>query len=364
MKILLLLFCLIVACYSCVPSEGTCSLIGEECQINAACASNICAYGKCATHGEQSWCADDSECQGYFSPMFCVDGECKQRSIQGDLCTYTTDCLGSMSCMHGRCEGMPQNGTCTRNEECASSLYCFNGKCTTRVPKGVYCNSKGSCADATRSSRCKPGLSCGKNTKRCVRPPRNLPAAGCRSCDLDSQQCCCTYDLDPNGISSCCDLEADIVQCSGETIALALCISSKSCTTPATYRFASIGGTPRHCVRRECGTQLASLSLCQAKAIGYPQDCVDQIRQTFGLPSQNGIVLNMTDDYTVASTTGIILDDLPLNMPQPKWVWVINCIIGVAIIGGSSFFVIAYVLKQRRLRSTAYANVPDRSLHE
>ncbi len=177
--------CCTLACAGglCVE-EGTCAMIGEDCQDNVNCCSNICnpsgtcdaSSSSCIPAGEacgsNAACCSDS-CADVNGTMRCtMVSVCKGG---GELCSDPGDCCSGICGTDGLCPVMDQCQTggepCTGNHECCSGLCADPG---TGVPVchfvsgcrpiGEVCLDNAGCC----SAMCEPFADTGVN--RCVKP--------------------------------------------------------------------------------------------------------------------------------------------------------------------------------------------------
>jgi hypothetical protein len=361
MKILVLILFSIAFVLGCVPMDGYCKFVGEPCTINDVCATGICYNGVCATDMRNDDCRTDWDCKGYMSSMFCVNNRCLPRLLTKDSCVTHEQCLGSMMCVNGECEGALFGKPCQYTEECAAGLWCKSGKCDVKPSRGGFCYLDGTCEQpmdqcidnscvASFSARegdichystmCVPGTVCSSTTYRCVIPPQ-ASHSGCQSCDIGTQACRCKYGTSNTGESTCCLQHPDITDCIGERISLTTCVYTNKCAALTTYDFNNIGAMPGQCVRRECASQLASLALCQARALGYAKNCTAQIKQALALESPVIIV-----GYT---TTGDFAA-VPLKVAHvtPLWVRFSNSLLIFVCISLPTFCMIAAIVYSLR----------------
>lgn len=136
------------------PGDGKAR--GASCTKASQCASDRCAWGKCADADE---CRDSGDCK---SSEFCGDpiggkATCKALKSKGKACTKASQC-STNRCSLGKCAAKDE---CASNSDCSSNRYCGNpvaGKrsCKAKKSKGKACTKKHQCSSNKCSwAKCK-----------------------------------------------------------------------------------------------------------------------------------------------------------------------------------------------------------------
>ncbi|MBW2262657.1 MAG: trypsin-like peptidase domain-containing protein [Deltaproteobacteria bacterium] len=140
------LYCII---NQCVPLGGG----GDPCAVDMDCNSNICEKGACqgggmsigSLGGMNASCSSDGECS---SPYYCVVGQCRPLSDQGDPCSYDGDCVSPLICKAGVCGNLGAVGTpCKSFMECQTGLGCLNSTCSNCTITGQSSTLGNPCCD-------------------------------------------------------------------------------------------------------------------------------------------------------------------------------------------------------------------------
>ena len=121
---------------------------GEACTKAKQCASNRCAWGRCADPDE---CQADSDCT---SSQFCGDPisgkrTCKALKSHGQACTKAAQCATGR-CAWGRCADPDE---CQDDGDCNSNQYCGNPISGKRKCKALKSHGQG----CTKASQCATG---------------------------------------------------------------------------------------------------------------------------------------------------------------------------------------------------------------
>jgi hypothetical protein len=100
----------------CEPAAG--SDLGEQCVIDAECASGICALGACSTCDSDAPCAGGEECTTawFYGPLVCSPGGARRTS--GQPCATNADCAS------GLCNGAVRDVCSTDGRPCGNDTNC------------------------------------------------------------------------------------------------------------------------------------------------------------------------------------------------------------------------------------------------
>jgi len=101
-----------------------------------------CVMGTCAVTMAGSPCTSSQGCtseEGNFQ-FACVNNTCVDQYTAGDRCSSSDQCLGSMICYEGVCQGLPLGANCTYVlGECAFGMWCYNSSCVPQSALSQPC---------------------------------------------------------------------------------------------------------------------------------------------------------------------------------------------------------------------------------
>jgi hypothetical protein len=180
--------------------------IGDGCVEVADCKSGRCFARKCAEPLEpgeecspflQHECGT-GHCDTAFEPNVCAPG-----GLEGDACTYITECASGRICWAGVCRSTPfSNGVgCSADTDCESGV-CELAVCRALGRKGAPCRT------ATAATRCDTGFYCAVNARCAAIKPLGAP---CDTADECGYEACAPVD----GVLRCTEASPTEVVCSG-----------------------------------------------------------------------------------------------------------------------------------------------------
>ncbi|EGG22825.1 hypothetical protein DFA_04955 [Cavenderia fasciculata] len=136
------------------PCENEGCIYGTHC-FNGTCVKNTELNGKCnATLKDKE--GNSLECGSLFG---CANQKCtiEQYLENGDACTDSYQCLGTLECTGGKCT--LKNNTCKDSNDCPYDHYCNekNHSCTPELALGDNCTQKSQVRECRLGSRCLNG---------------------------------------------------------------------------------------------------------------------------------------------------------------------------------------------------------------
>jgi hypothetical protein len=120
----------------CVPAGG--DAVGEQCWIDAECASGICSGYACSTCDADTPCSAGETCGQAWpnGPFVCSPGG--GRRATGEPCAADADCASSR-CLGEVREACPDNRACGSDASCPVDDGLVPGACTAVGVQGGSC---------------------------------------------------------------------------------------------------------------------------------------------------------------------------------------------------------------------------------
>jgi hypothetical protein len=269
------LLCNATANLACLSAGTACGLASTSCPTCPCDVGLVCLSGKCQGVNIGAACTLSTDCVSAPNslPVTCLSGTCQQVRVSmfaaGDSCNVNSDCVNSLNCTGGKCQGKASGATCIVTAECSAGLYCAAGTCAALKATGTSCASdaectyicnQGTCANfgsvssgggCSEQSACADGLYCNPITSTCVAPTN----AGV-SCDTDPTICTtgsgCVCSL-LTGKATCISLTES---CTSNWNSASNCAKSNGCQSGGFY--------PGACLYDKCASPVGCLMNCEA----------------------------------------------------------------------------------------------------
>jgi len=211
-----------------------------------------CTGGVCSGRNQGGSCGGQSDCRigrelGAI-PLTC-SGTCTAATddlfVAGDYCIDSSECVGALNCVGGRCDGFDEGDGCASSDECNPGLFCSGGTCADQGQPGDGC-------DESATNPCRGFAACldgecvavggagqGDSCDAAIRCSGSLVCSGGECVQSDSGDSC-DVNADCDTGLCLCDISASTSYCAtGEDIcpAKASLASIQTCGLSSGCRF-------------------------------------------------------------------------------------------------------------------------------